>query len=233
MRMIDLSRFDAITLDCYGTMIDWEAGIVAAAREIAEHHDILSAPERILALYGELEPAIEHGEYKSYRTVLERVMRAMAPRLGFEATDAECAAFAESVKRWPSFPDSPAALAALHRRFKLGVISNVDDDLFAESERLLGLKFDWVVTAAQVKSYKPSHNNFLRAHEIVGVPRERILHVAQSMFHDIVPAKALGMTAVWVNRRGGRPGGAAPDAQATPDLEVSSLAALAEAVAAS
>ena len=108
------------------------------------------------------------------------------------------------------------------------MISNVDDDLFAESEKLLGVEFDWVVTAAQVKSYKPSLNNFNRAHERIGVPRERILHVAQSMFHDIVPAKQLGMTVVWVNRRRGRPGSAAPDAQATPDLEVPSLAALAQ-----
>ena len=225
--MLNFSQFDVMTFDCYGTMIDWEAGITAAATAIAAGHDILSSPERILALYGELEPAIEHGAYKSYRTVLERVMRAMAERLGFAATDAECAAFAESVKRWPPFPDSPAALAALHARFKLGVISNVDDDLFVESEKLLGVKFDWVVTAAQVRSYKPSLNNFNRAHERIGVPRERILHVAQSRFHDIAPAKALGMTCVWVNRRQGRSGGAAPDVDAVPDLEVPSLAALA------
>ena len=224
---LDFSRFDVLTFDCYGTMIDWETGIVAAAQAIATAHGLAADPARILALYGELEPEIEHGEYKTYRTVLERVMRAMASRLGFAATDAECAAFAESVKRWPPFPDSPAALATLHRRFKLGVISNVDDDLFAASEKQLGVTFDWVVTAAQVKSYKPSLNNFLRAHERIGVPRERILHVAQSRFHDIAPAKALGMTAVWVNRRGGRPGGAAPEGDAVPDLEVPSLAALA------
>jgi 2-haloacid dehalogenase len=132
------------------------------------------------------------------------------------------------VGAWPAFSDSAAALAALHRRFRLGAITNCDDDLFAASNRRLGEPFDHVVTAEQVGSYKPDERNFEYAFEVLGVPRDRILHVAQSLYHDHVPAKRLGLTTVWVDRRGGRSGsGATPPAAATPDLVVPDMASLA------
>ena len=123
-------------------------------------------------------------------------------------SDAEAAGFGSSVGQWPAFPDSAEALQRLQERFKLAVITNCDDDLFAQSERRLGVAFDYVITAQQAGSYKPDQANFLLAFERIEEPRDRILHVAQSLFHDHVPAKALGMTSVWIDRRQGRGGGA-------------------------
>ena len=151
------------------------------------------------------------------------------PRLWRRAAPDEVEAFAASVGEWPAFPDSAAALARLAERFRLGVITNCDDDLFAMSNRRLGVTFDWVITAEQAGSYKPDPRNFELAFSRIDVPRERILHVAQSLFHDHVPAKALGMTTVWIDRRRDRPGfGATPPAEATPDLVLPDMASLAE-----
>jgi 2-haloacid dehalogenase len=142
------------------------------------------------------------------------------------------AAFAESVRDWPAFPDSGPALRRLHQRFRLGVITNCDADLFAASAERLGTVFDWVVTAEQVRSYKPSVHNFELAFERIGVPVDRILHVAQSLFHDHVPAKQLGLTTVWIDRRHDRPGsGATPPASAIPDAVFPDMASFAAAAA--
>ena len=154
-------------------------------------------------------------------------MRGFGERLGFVPTAEDTGALIGSVADWPPFPDSPEALAALKRRFKLAIISNIDDALFAGSQRQLGVEFDWVITAQQARSYKPSHNNFLVAFDRIGLPREQILHVAQSLYHDHIPAKALGLQTVWVNRRHDQPGsGATPKASAQPDLEVPDLRTL-------
>ena len=161
--------------------------------------------------------------------MLAGCLRALGEELGFETTSAEQAAFGRSVTEWPAFADSPDALARLKRRFKLGVITNCDDDLFAASNRRLGVEFDWVITAEQARGYKPRTENFEFAFERIDVPRERILHVAQSLFHDHVPAKALGMTSVWIDRRQGRPGaGATPPADARPDLTAPDLKTFAD-----
>jgi len=152
---------------------------------------------------------------------------------GAEASAEERTTFGGSVADWPAFPDSAAALAALHERFKLGVITNCDDDLFAASQRKLGVEFDYLVTAQQAKRYKPNARGFELMFERVGLPPARILHVAQSLFHDHVPAKRLGLSTVWVNRRAGKPGsGATPPAEATPDLVVPDMATLAAVAAA-
>ena len=131
---------------------------------------------------------------------------------------------------WPAFADSPAALARLKTRFRLGVLTNCDDDLFAASNRRLGVEFDWIVTAQQARGYKPDPRNFEMLFERLGLPRERILHVAQSLYHDHVPAKALGLTTVWIDRRHDRPGaGATPPAEAQPDLTFPDMASFAAA----
>jgi 2-haloacid dehalogenase len=136
------------------------------------------------------------------------------------------------VQAWPAFPDSSPALQALQEKYKLAIISNIDDDLFTFSARKLQVQFDWVITAQQARSYKPSLQNFHLAFERIGLPRTKMLHVAQSLFHDIVPAKALGLSTVWVNRRHNKAGfGATPPAQARPDLEVPDLQTLAEKMA--
>jgi 2-haloacid dehalogenase len=225
---MDFTRKEVMTFDCYGTLIDWERGILAAVQPVVGAHGLTVPDGRVLELYADLEAAAEAGPYRPYSEVLAAVVRGLGERLGFRATPAEVARLADSVGEWPAFPDTPAALAALRRRFKLAVISNVDDALFAASAERLGVDFDWVITAQQARSYKPSTRPFRMALERIGGPEERLVHVAQSLYHDHVPAKRLGLDTVWVNRRRGEPGtGATPPATAQPDLEVPDLRTLA------
>ena len=228
MAGLDFDRFDVLTFDCYGTLIDWEAGILAALRAPLAAHGIDAADERLLESFARHEAETEAGPYRPYREVLGDVLAALLEECGAAASSDEQAAFGGSVADWPAFPDSAAALAGLHQRFKLGVITNCDDDLFAASEEKLEVKFDWVVTAQQTRRYKPNPRGFELMFERVGLPPARILHVAQSLYHDHVPAKRLGLSTVWVDRRGGQPGsGATPPATATPDLTVPDMATLA------
>jgi len=239
---LDLSDFDVLTFDCYGTLIDWETGILAAlhaalgAAGAAADSDAGAAPlpgdDALLEAFGRYESETEAGPYLPYRQVLGRVVRAMAAELGRDVDDAAVATFGGSVVDWPAFPDSAAALASLHERYRLGVITNCDDDLFAASATRLGFEPDWVITAQQARRYKPNPRNFELAFERIGLPPKRILHVAQSLFHDHVPAKRLGLSTVWVDRRHDRPGsGATPPATATPDLVVPDMATLARLAA--
>jgi 2-haloacid dehalogenase len=172
-----------------------------------------------LEAYARHEAALEAGPYLIYRDVLAGSLRQLGEELGFTPSDEELQAFSGSVVDWPAFDDSADALRQLKQRFRLGVITNCDDDLFAASNRRLDVEFDWVITAQQAQSYKPGVRGFELAFERIDVPRERILHVAQSLFHDHVTAKRLGMTTVWIDRRAGREGfGATPPASAEPDL---------------
>ena len=234
---LDFGRFEALTFDCYGTLIDWESGILAALRAPMAAFGVTDDDETLLSSFADAEAQVEAGTYRPYRNVLEDVLNSMLCErdvlldedVDDPREDGIYEAFVASVVEWPAFPDSAAALARLHERFKLGVITNCDDDLFAASERRLGVSFDWVVTAEQVGAYKPSERNFEVAFERLGLPRDRILHCAQSLFHDHVPGKRLGLSTVWVDRRHGRPGGGAtPPAAAEPDLTVPDLATLAE-----
>ncbi|MBV8208402.1 MAG: haloacid dehalogenase type II [Acidobacteria bacterium] len=222
---MDFSRFECLTFDCYGTLIDWEAGIISAIQPVLRDHGIRREEEYLLALYSELESQAEAGPYKPYRAILNEVMAGFAKRLGFALHGPEQDALAGSVGSWPPFPDTVAALACLKRQFRLGIISNVDDDLFARTSRLLQVDFDWVVTAEQARSYKPSTNNFEMAARRIAIPRARWCHVAQSLYHDIGPARHLGLATVWINRRAGRSGpGATPAAgHARADAEFPDL----------
>jgi 2-haloacid dehalogenase len=227
---LDFREFEVLTFDCYGTLIDWETGIAAGLRGLTATDGREVADEQLLAAYAGHEAALEAGPYLRYRDVLAHSAASVCRDFGISPTDGELATFGVSVGEWPAFPDSATALAALQERFRLAVITNCDDDLFAASNRRLGVTFDWVVTAQQAGSYKPSHRNFELAFERIGVPRDRILHVAQSLFHDHVPAKELGLRSVWINRRAGREGsGATPPAEATPDATFPDMASFAEA----
>lgn len=227
---MDFSQFECLTFDCYGTLIDWETGILAALKPILEGHHRQLSDDAILELYGTMEAQIESGDYLPYRTVLQRVTQRLGARLSFPLYEGEATALADSLKHWPLFPDTVESLKRLKSRFKLAIISNTDDDLFADTAKVLEVPFDHVITAQQVKSYKPSHGNFERALEVIGLPKEKVLHCAQSIFHDIVPAKSLGIANVWVNRRAGKQGGGATKvATETPDLTVKSLKELADA----
>jgi 2-haloacid dehalogenase len=229
--VLDFDRFSVLTFDCYGTLIDWERGILAALRPILERHGVALQDDQILELYGEFESEAERGAYRPYAEILAQVVDDFGRRLGFRPSAEERAELAGSVGRWPPFPDTVEALHALADPYQLAILSNIDDALFAESSRLLATDFVAVVTAQHVGSYKPDPRNFQHLIERLRVPDEQILHVAQSLFHDVTPAKEAGLATVWVNRRHDRPGfGATPPATARPDLEVPDLATLARLV---
>jgi 2-haloacid dehalogenase len=217
-----------ITFDCYGTLIDWENGMLAALRPLLSKDGQSISDLQILELYGEIEAELESGPYLSYRQLLAQAAREIGRRLGKEISSEEGSAFAESLTRWKPFNDTAPALQSLAMRFRLGIISNVDDDLFAETRKqLAGIEFEFVITAQQMRSYKPSHKNFEEAIRRSGLSKDYLLHVGQSLYHDIAPANALGIQNVWVNRPSIRPGsGAARPGTAIPTHEVHTLAEL-------
>jgi 2-haloacid dehalogenase len=217
-----------MTFDCYGTLIDWENGMLAALRPLFSRDSHSLSDLQILELYGEIEADLESGPYLPYRQVLAQTAREIGRRLGKEISAEEGSAFAESLTDWKPFIDTMPALQSLARRFRLGIISNVDDDLFAETrKRLAPVEFDVVVTAQQMHSYKPAHRNFEEAIRRSGLSKAQIMHAGQSLYHDIAPANALGIQNVWVNRPSIRPGsGAARPGTATPNYEVRTLAEL-------
>jgi len=226
---LDFTRFDAVTFDCYGTLIDWEQGILNALQPVLAPRGVDSGEDALLERYARHEAELEAGPYLRYRDVLEESLRRLCEELGFSPSDDEARRFAEAIGDWPAFHDTAPALRRLHERFGLGVITNCDRDLFALSNRRLGVTFDWIVTAEEAGAYKPSVAPFELAFETIEVPRERILHAAQSLFHDHVPGKELGLTTVWVDRRHDREGfGATPEASATPDLTVPDMRTFAD-----
>jgi 2-haloacid dehalogenase len=230
---LDYGRFDALTFDCYGTLIDWEAGILAGLRRVLDRGGVQASDNEVLEHFARYEAPAEAAPYQRYRVILAGALRGVATDYGVEVDETEAAAFGDSVGDWPAFPDSADALRRLHERFRLGVITNCDDDLFGRSARRLGIEFDWVITAQTAGSYKPNPRNFEVALARIGLPIERILHVAQSLFHDHVPAKALGYTTVWIDRRHDRLGsGATPPADAMPDATFRDMASFAEAAGA-
>jgi len=229
---MDFSRFSAISFDCYGTLIDWESGILPTLRAVLASHGQTLPDAALLELYGEFEAEAESGAYQRYRDVLQAVVRAFAERLHFKASSAEIRSLYESVRAWPPFPDTVRALRELQNRYRLVVISNIDDDLFAETRKHLGVEFDGVITAEQARSYKPSLNNFQMALRKFALSPDRLLHAGQSIYHDVVPARSLGIPTVWVNRKSARPGigavrtSAALASEKRADLEVPDLASL-------
>jgi 2-haloacid dehalogenase len=227
MDAMDLSSVCMITFDCYGTLIDWETGILAALRQALPEYARIT-DSQLLEMYAESEARLESGPYLAYRDVLARVVEEIGRRLGTRLSAADCRSFAESIQGWLPFPDTVAGLKALGQKYKLGIISNVDDDLFAATQKHLQVPFDLVVTAQQVRSYKPSLGNFHEAMKRSGVKKEELLHAAESLYHDIAPANTLGLANVWVNRRFGKNGfGATKPGDARPLYVVHSLAELA------
>jgi 2-haloacid dehalogenase len=236
---MELADFEALSFDCYGTLIDWEAGLAAVLGPWARSRGLGLSDEALLAAYSgqESRAEAEHpGE--AYPAILARSLRGLGCELGAEVSDEDARRLARSVPDWPAFPDSRAALADLAGRYRLIILSNVDRDSFAASSRRLGVTFTSVITAQDVGSYKPSPRNFdalLAETDRLGVPRGRLLHVAQSLFHDHVPARRAGLRTVWINRRHDRVGwGATPEppAEVRPDWEFASMRAFADAAAA-
>ncbi|HKY05060.1 MAG TPA: HAD family hydrolase [Blastocatellia bacterium] len=214
--------YDLITFDCYGTLIDWEGGISTAIGEEAARAGLSVGRDQIIAAYMAEEPVVESQGYRPYREVLAETARRVAGRLGWGLEGSRASFLAESVPSWTPFADTNAALERLARHFRLGILSNIDDDLLAETRRHFTVEFDLIVTAEQVKSYKPGHAHFLEAKSRAGESRQ--LHAAQSYFHDVVPARELGIPVVWVNRNGE----SVPEGGVRPTHEVSNLASLAD-----
>lgn len=211
----------AISFDCYGTLIDWQTGIRRAMRPALADAQIFMDDGVLFQQFALLERRAERPPYKSYKQVLEQVAA------GFfeEPENADCTFLWKSLPDWPAFDETPDALAALKRRFKLAVVSNVDDDLFALSQTRLGVEFDTVVTAEQVRSYKPKVAHFRELLKRLEFKPEQVLHVAESRYHDIEPANKLGMPTVWVNRARGH-ASASGEGAGEPMMIVGSLAEL-------
>ena len=225
---MDFAPFTHLTFDCYGTLIDWETGILAAVMPILTRRGIAADAAHVLQHYVRYEAAQESAPYRRYQNVLRDVMAGIAAELGFTPTATELQALPDSVGHWPPFADTVDTLVRLQTRYKLIIVSNIDDAMFAETRQMLQVEFDDVITAEQVQSYKPAPTHFHVTLQRLGVPPQCVLHVAQSLYHDHVPAKALGLTTVWVQRPSRLPGtGLALPAAATPDLIVPDLQSLA------
>jgi len=215
--------FDIITFDCYGTLIDWEAGITGALQKEAAADGVALRRDQIIEAYAAEEPNVEAAPYRTYREVLSETARRVAATLGWELPAERAGFLAASLPGWRPFPDTNPALERMARRFELGILSNIDDDLLAATRRHFSVDFDLIVTAQQVKSYKPGLAHFEEARARTG--GKRLLHAAQSYFHDVVPSSRLGIPVVWVNRKGDplEPGGPIPTHEVPNLTELANL----------
>jgi len=229
-----LSDFTTLSFDCYGTLIDWEAGLKAALQPLQAAAGV--SDERLLQAFGHAEHAVEE-EYPGlrYSALLAKVHERLAAEFGLPADPAAAEEFGQSVGDWPAFPDSVEALAYLKQHYRLIVLSNVDKASFARSNARLDVEFDGIFTAEEIGSYKPDPRNFQYLLDRLaerGTAKAQLLHVAQSLFHDHVPANAFGIASAWIDRRAGQSGGGAtviPDPMPHFDFRFATLGALADA----
>ena len=202
------SDFDILSFDCYGTLVDWESAITSTLQSILLFHDAHWNDAVLLEHFAQLEP-LEQETGGSYRRVLNQVLTQFGTRLGFVPTDSQLKRFEECIARATPFPDTVETLKILGDSFQLAVISNTDDNLFALTAQNLLVSFDYIITAEQVGKYKPNPLVFEHALQQFPCSNARILHVAQSLYHDVAPASTLGIATVWIDRTGGKPGATA------------------------
>lgn len=227
--MLDFTRYEILTFDCYGTLVDWESGILSVLHRILAAHSKNIDDATILKLYGNFELRSESGPFQPYREVLSSVVRQFGDELRFAPTPEEMRSLPNSLPHWMPWSDTVMSLRKLKSRFRLAILSNIDDDLFAATRPKLEVDLDEVITAQQAQAYKPSLKLFELALNRINAPAHRVLHVGQSIYHDVLPAQSLGLATVWVNRPSARPNvGAVKAAEATPDLTVTTLAELAD-----
>jgi 2-haloacid dehalogenase len=231
-----LSEFSVLTFDCYGTLIDWETGIAEALAPWLAKAGVSLERDRVLEAFAELESAQQAATPgMRYPELLAEVHRGLAERLGIVPDARAAAEFGASIENWPAFPDSADALAYLKQHYQLVILSNVDRASFARSNAKLGVTFDAIYTAEDIGSYKPDPRNFdhlLRHLAERGIAKEQILHTAESLHHDHIPAKRIGLATCWIHRRAGKGGHGAtrvPDMDVRPDFRFESLSAMAEA----
>ena len=226
--MLDLSHCDSLSFDCYGTLIDWESGLLKAFAQLLGRAEDEIDKGDLFSRFSRVEAELETPPYIRYREVLHCTATQIGRELNISLPLNAGERFAESIRDWEPFPDTVPALERLATRYRLYILSNVDDDLFASTARKLKVQFAGIITAEQVGSYKPNPRNFERLLEVVG-SREKHVHVAQSLFHDHVPAQHMGIRSIWIRRganQGG--GGASGTADANFDLELPDLASLAD-----
>ncbi len=221
MKALDFDTFSALTFDCYGTLIDWETGVISALRRVLSAHRIDLSDDEILGLFHEFDEDLISGEYVRYRNILAEIVRKFGAHFRFLPAPIELNALASSVPKWKPFPDTNPALEIMRPHYKLAIISNIDDDLFAETANQLQIPFDHVITAEQVRAYKPSWKNFHEAMDRLRLPGKEILHIAEGS-GEIAPARSFGFSTVWV-RRFGR---SANRLVELPDIEVPDLKSL-------
>jgi 2-haloacid dehalogenase/putative hydrolase of the HAD superfamily len=215
--------YDIVTFDCYGTLIDWESGIASAFIAEAARAGVTLQRDAIIDAYMQVEPEVEAAAFMTYREVLTQTAREVAHRLGWSLEPSRAHFLPDSLPSWQPFADTVPALRRIATKYRLGILSNVDDDLIAATQRHFpGVHFDLIVTAQQVNAYKPAYAHFEVARRRLGVARW--LHAAQSYFHDVVPAASLRVPVVWVNRKGETSNADGPQ----PTTEVRDLAALAD-----
>ncbi len=233
---MELSDFRVLTFDCYGTLIDWESGMVAGLRPLTDKLGRELGRDEILEAHGRHESAQQlRTPGMVYSRLLAIVYKRLAEEWGLPAGWDDCAAYGQSVKDWPAFGDSVEALRALERHYKLVILSNVDNQSFAASNARLGVDFDAIYAAEDVGAYKPSDRNFeyMLGHlGGLGLGKDDILHTAESLFHDHVPANKHGLATCWIYRRHGQEGFGAtrkPAEMPRIDFQFNSMAELAEA----
>jgi 2-haloalkanoic acid dehalogenase type II len=234
---MSFSQFEALTFDCYGTLIDWESGMIAALQPLATRAKQALSRNQILEAHARHEASQQlQTPTMRYRDVLAIVYKRLAEEWGVAASHEECVEYGRSVRDWPAFPDSPAALRELKKRFKLVILSNVDNESFSFSNKRLDVAFDAVYTAEDIGSYKPSPRNFEYMLEKIGglgVTKDKILHTAESLFHDHRPANDFQLKSCWIYRRHGDEGFGAtlrPAESPRIDYTFNSLAEFAKAI---
>jgi 2-haloacid dehalogenase len=231
-----LTDFKALTFDCYGTLIDWETGLIRALKPLAAKPRRKPSREEILQAFARHESFQEsETPAKNYRDLLATVYRRLAEEWNVEVSWSECVGFSRSVRNWPAFADTATALRYLKKHYRLIILSNVDNESFAASNRKLKVRFDAIYTAEDIGSYKPAKRNFdymLAKLETLGIEKSDILHTAQSLFHDHAPANRQGVASCWIDRRHQKEGfGATSEPGTLPsyDFRFTSMAELAKA----
>ncbi|MFZ4574684.1 MAG: HAD family hydrolase [Phycisphaerales bacterium] len=225
--MSEMLRHRTVSFDCYGTLVDWERGLLRALRPLvaAQVDD-----EAILGAFARAESELEAGPYIAYAEILAQVAERLGREFGFAVPAARRLFLAESLIEWPLFSDTLAAIGELREHCRVGILSNIDDHLIVEHMRRTGLRVDWIVTAQSCRSYKPRVAHFEEARRRYALGPDWV-HAAQSLYHDIEPCRRLGIRCVWIDRRAGLSGGGATSSSTTvPDARCESLAELQAAV---
>ncbi len=231
--MLDYNAFDVLSFDCYGTLIDWETGLQEASKPWRARTGVGASDDALLEAFARHETVVQGAQPEVlYPDILAAVLKAIGQELDAEPTAAECQDFGQSIGDWPPFADASEGLRRLQEKYRLCVLSNVDRASFARSAERLGIRFDYLFTAQDIGSYKPDPRNFqylVKKLAAAGTPAPRILHVAQSLYHDHAPAQAIGLRSVWIDRRAGRAGGATQNVDAAYDARFTTLADFAAA----